>query len=32
MYYAIHATVLYANLTNFSPNLFNELHKKRPIV
>lgn len=32
MYYAIHATMVYANLTNFPVTLFNKLHKKRRIV
>lgn len=32
MYYAIHTTMVYANLTNFSPYLFTKLHKSLPIV
>lgn len=32
MYYAIHTTMVYANLTNYSPDLFRELHKSLLIV
>lgn len=32
MYYAIHTTMVYANLTNSSPDLFRELHKSLLIV
>lgn len=32
MYYAIHTTMVYANLTNFPVDLFTKLHKSPPIV